>query len=264
MKKNKKKIIFFTSLSIIILSVAIFIAYSQINQTIIKIDNQVVPVSTGSISLMGINGVYETLYLGNIVTDNDRVEINNINNENEIRIYNFISGGSTLIMESSAYSQGGGVSDNYIKSTFDFPKGTLTVRCVTSSNGRYYEDGKAICQVLNEFQVKSIGSPSSATGTQYIAKDETTTLVLDEPKTLTFILNTDGSYGTTSEASIRVNFVEDTSGSGSGYNNISIGDWNFNFSTGDNKIIYAYLFTLIIMIGVVILIIWQRRKKPKK
>lgn len=150
------------------------------------------PIQTGTFILNGIEGTYETVWLGDLTSQggDGTVSING-DNDGEIRLSNNLIDGSRLIITSSNQivgSENGGT--NYIETKILLPPGKITASYEYSITS-YYGDGTSVLIKVDDktekfatphFKVVDRGGSINGNGNYEI--------ILTEPKEVTFRIET--------------------------------------------------------------------------
>lgn len=163
MKQLKKNLIL-SGIILFLLIGFILILYFKTSQAIVKIELQengyvIEPIQTGTFNFQGIEGTYETVWLGDLSSHGgDGTVIIDDDNDGERAISNYLDSNSRLTLSSINQiigSSNGGT--NYIEAKIILPAGTIKIDYDYSVTS-YYGDGSRVVFILGK-ETMSFGTP---------------------------------------------------------------------------------------------------------
>lgn len=196
MKKLKRNLII-SGIVLFLVIGFILILYFKTSQAIVKIELQengyvIEPIQTGTFNFQGIEGTYETVWLGDLSSHGgDGTVIIDDDNDGERAISNYLDSNSRLTLSSTNQiigSSNGGT--NYIEAKITLPAGTIKIDYDYSVTS-YYGDGTSIAFILGE-ETMSFGTPhfNVADRGGSISGSDTYEFELTEPEELIFRVET--------------------------------------------------------------------------
>jgi hypothetical protein len=204
MKKKTNKNITLIGISLFLLIGFILILYFKTSQAIVQIELQengyrIEPIQTGTFIFEGIEGTYETVWLGSLTsyggsggsTTNDYTIKIDGDNDGERAISNLLDSNSRLTLSSTNQiigSSNGGT--NYIEAKITLPAGTIKVDYDYSVTS-YYGDGSRVVFILGK-ETMSFGTPHFNVVDRggSVSGSDTFEFELTEPEELTFRVET--------------------------------------------------------------------------